>query len=140
VAPSLNTEDFELQAEVATADRVRAARLVDRLIDEFKLDLSGFAVFTEAASGAYLWTPLIAARAGARRVYAITRDSSYGAAADVERDTGQLAVRLGVADKIKVVRTRSREDISDCDIFTNSGFVRPINAALIEWMKPTAVV
>jgi hypothetical protein len=124
----------------AAANIGRASWLIDNLIAELELDLSGLAVFTEAASGPYLWSPLIAARAGARAVYAVTRDSDFGAAGRIERDTMAAADVLGLAAPIKVVREKRQPEIADSDIITNSGFVRPIDAVSIGWMKQTAVI
>lgn|GEM_PF-5393232 len=53
----------------------------------FSLDLGKFIVLTEAASGFYALTPLIAALAGAKAVLALTRDSRYGSAAEVKQYT-----------------------------------------------------
>jgi hypothetical protein len=78
--------------------------------------------------------------AGARRVYAVTRDSSYGRAADVEAMTLAAAKAVGVADRLLVTASRAAAHVGDCDIITNSGFVRPIDATMVSWMKPTAVV
>jgi hypothetical protein len=119
----------------------RVGRLLDELGRRFALDLSGLTVLTEAASGPYLWAPIIAARAGARRVYAVTRDSSYAPAAAVIADTRAAAARWGVADSVHVAEGRpAPEWVAEADIVTNSGFVRPIDRAMVERMKPTAVV
>ena len=57
---------------------LRTVSVIDRMIDSLQLDLKGLTVLTEAASGAYAWTPLIAARAGAAHVIAMARDSAWG--------------------------------------------------------------
>jgi hypothetical protein len=115
-------------------DLIRERALAGRLIEHFGLDLEGLTVLTEAASGPYLPTPLIAALAGAR-VIAATRDSRYATAAEVRRATEAAAEQWGVA-----VEVTEEPDAAGADIVTNSGFVRPIDAALIATMKPTAVV
>ncbi len=45
-----------------------------------------------------------------------------------------------MSDQIKVVKQKLEEDVSSADIITNSGFVRPIDASMVEWMKETAVI
>ena len=45
----------------------RIEKLIGDAIDTYNLDLSGLTVFTEAASGNYVVTPLIAALAGSDR-------------------------------------------------------------------------
>jgi hypothetical protein len=113
-------------------------RLITHLIDRIALNLKGLVVFTEAASGPYLWTPLLAARAGAERVYALAADTGVHRAADVEASTRAEAEALGVADRVRVVR--SKDALGEADIVTNTGPLRPIDAATIEALKPTAVV
>src|SRR5919109_1201567 len=98
--------------------------------ERFALDLSGLAVFTEAASGAYVFGPILAARAGARRVYAVTRDSRYARAEAVIAATREAAVHWGVEGVVEVAAGRPVEWVADADVFTNSGFVRPIDRAM----------
>lgn len=50
-----------------------------------KLDLNGLIVFTEAACGEFIYTPIIAAMAGAKKVYAITKDSKYASKDEVKK-------------------------------------------------------
>ena len=57
--------------------------LIDKLfkrVEALGLNLQGKTVLTEAASGAYVVTPLLAAIAGAK-VYAFTRTTKYGTTA-----------------------------------------------------------
>lgn len=121
-------------------DRDRLGRLGDELRERFALDLTDLAIYTEAASGAYAFAPILAARAGARRVYAVTRDSRYATAESVIQATREAAARWGVDEVVEVAEGRPGEWVSDADVFTNSGFVRPIDRAMVEQMKPTAVI
>ena len=129
----------------------RIEKLISDAIDIYELDLSGLTVFTEAASGNYVVTPLIAALAGSDRVFAITRDSRHGTATDVRNFTSrvarildesdlELAQRWGVGDRIEVVSDKSPSILSQVDIVTNLGFVRPIDKNMIAHLKPTAVL
>jgi hypothetical protein len=122
------------------AEHARIGRLIDEFRERFRLDLSGLAVLTEAASGPYLFPAILAARAGARRVYAVTRDSRYAGADMVMAATRDAAEAWGVADVVEVAAERFADWVADADIVTNSGFVRPIDAAMVEAMKATAVV
>src|SRR4051812_4072828 len=117
---------------------MRAQRLCSDLIARYGLDLAGLRVLTEAASGPYLFTPLLAALAGAESVFAWTRDSRYGMAADVRGETERVAREWGVA--VEVSAERPARHVAAADVITNSGFVRPIDAAMVGQMKPTAVV
>jgi hypothetical protein len=109
-------------------------------IERCQLDLSGRVVLTEAASGAYVVTPVLAAMAGAKHVYALTRQTHYGTVEDVKAETLELSSISGVNDRIEVISQKSQEVVSQADIVTNCGHVRPIDATMIGWMKPTAVI
>jgi hypothetical protein len=122
----------------SSPDDLRARALAARLTDVLGLDLSGLTVLTEAATGPYLWTPLLAARAGADRVIAVTRDSRYGRKEDVASATNAAA--RGWSVDVDVRFELDRDAVAAADIITNSGFVRPISREMISWMKASAVV
>jgi len=109
-------------------------------IARLRLDLSGAVVVTEAASGAYVVTPILAAMAGAEQVFAISRTTKYGAFEEISDNTHRLAKSVGVATRIKVIARKTHEVVSQADIVTNSGHVRPIDAEMISWMKQGAVI
>ena len=118
----------------------RLERLMRNAIERCRLNLAGSTVFTEAASGAYVVTPILAALAGAEHVYAITRTTRYGTADDIKDETLTLARRVGVDSRVEVIAHKSYEQVSQADIITNSGHVRPLDREMIKWMKPTAVI
>jgi len=118
----------------------RIKKILDQCIRDFDIDLQGLTVFTEAATGYYLYTPIMAALANADKVYAITSDSKYGSKEEVLHHTSQVACEFEIVDKINVIFDKSQEYVADSDIITNSGFVRPIDRQMISWMKPTAVI
>lgn len=118
----------------------RLQRLVQDAVDRCHLDLGGLCVVTEAATGAYVVTPVLAALAGARRVIAVTRPTRYGTTSEVKAATLQLAARLGVADVIEVVEELTPEHLAAADVVTNSGHVRPIDERMAAQLKPGAVV
>ncbi len=118
----------------------RAKHLIERAVRTFALDLSGNVVLTEAATGWFALTPLIAAIGGAERVYAITRDSSYGTAHDVRERTLRLADVFGVAGKIEILESREDERLATANIITNLGFVRPLHAPMLRRLHPSAVI
>lgn len=115
-------------------------RLMRKAIERCGLNLAGNIVLTEAASGAYVVTPILAALAGAEHVYAITRTTRYGSADDIKDETLTLARRVGVDSRIEIIAHISYEHVSEADIITNSGHVRPLDNEMIGWMKPTAVI
>jgi hypothetical protein len=114
--------------------------LMREAIERCALDLSGLSVLTEAASGAYAVTSVLAALSGARRVVALARDTRYGTVAEVAREVASLARSTNVAERIEIVTEKTRAIVADADIITNSGHLRPIDREMIGWMKPTAVI
>lgn len=119
---------------------MRETRLIREAISALGLDLTGLCVLTEAASGSYASTPLIAALAGAEQVLCFTWDSPYAPAEQVIRDTLDWASTLGVTRKIAIYTERRTDVIEKADILTNTGFVRPIDGEMIAHLKPTAVI
>jgi hypothetical protein len=109
-------------------------------VERCRLDLTGGAVLTEAASGPYVVTPLLAALAGADQVVALTRTTRHGRAEDVAVATETLARYLGVGDRVRVTTSLARDDVTRADVVTNSGHLRPIDAGMVDLMRPTAVV
>lgn len=114
--------------------------LADELIGKMNLSLDGLTIYTEAASGAYLLSPVLAAAAGASKVYAQTRNSRFGTAEKVMHDTRQLAVDSGVSECVEITDSRRLDWLAESDIITNSGFVRPIDRELVTALKETAVI
>jgi hypothetical protein len=119
---------------------VRVRHLIESALRTFELDLQGLCVLTEAASGYYVLTPMIAALGGAERVYALARDSCYGPVKKILRDTLDLASCWGVSDRIEVLESRTDQRIEQADVVTNLGFVRPLNAEFLRRLKPAAVI
>ena len=114
--------------------------LMHAAVDRCRIDLRGATVFTEAATGAYAVTPVLAALAGADRVYALGRSTSYGSLEEVASQTRALARASGFSDRIEIVAEKYPELVGGSDVVTNSGHVRPIDRRMVGWMKPGAVV
>ena len=124
--------------ESSAACGTSEVRLVRDSIAAFSLDLRGLTVLTEAATGHFRCTPVIALAAGASRVFAIAKDSRHGTRGEAADAVRRLAHACGVERGLVVVE--DYECLADADIVTNTGFVRPISAALISRMNPTAVI
>jgi len=118
----------------------RVERLMRSAVSRLNLDLGEISVLTEAASGNFAVTPLLAALAGSPRVLALSADSRYGRASEVAEYVLEWACRLGVADRIEVTTDRIRARDAGCSLMTNLGFVRPIDASLLERSPTDAVV
>src|SRR6516225_5339835 len=95
---------------------IRLVALMRRAIVATGLNLSAMTVLTEAATGAYGVTAVIAAMAGARRVHAFVRASSYGTVSEVNDWTSLLANAAGVAKHIDVIEQVYPGILSNVDI------------------------
>jgi hypothetical protein len=117
--------------------------LVDKLlrrIEALQLDLRGRTVLTEAATGAYVVTPVLAALAGAR-VFAYTRATRYGSVEDVFAGTRRLMAECkGRELDVTLIEQLTPEVIAQADVITNSGHLRPLNRQLLQHAKPGAVI
>jgi hypothetical protein len=122
------------------ASPLRVVRLMRQYIEAWSLDLSGLVVLTEAASGYYAVTSVLAAMAGADQVLALTQDSQYGTADQVRAQTRALETLCDLPTAVEIYTQRDLALFAQADIVTNLGFVRPIDAQAVGAMKPTTVV
>src|SRR5947209_6969610 len=81
----------------------RLVALMQSAVDRCRLDLSGAVVLTEAASGPYVVTPLLAALAGADKVFALARTTRYGSSEDVASQTCEFVHLLGLRGRVEIV-------------------------------------
>ena len=125
---------IELLRRAGIANPVRLVQLTAQTVEALRLDLSGMVVVTEAASGPYVVTPIIAAIAGAAEVRAITADSRYASAAEVVAQTEAFQTLCGARNTVKIYTKRSIDIFRGADIVTNLGFVRPLDAEAIAAM------
>lgn len=111
-----------------------------QVVEGLQLDLDERVVLTEAATGAYVVTPVLAALAGAR-VYAYTRPSRYGTVAEVTDATMSLTRELDIDERrVKVIDSLPEHVISESDVITNSGHLRPLDESLLRHAKPGVIV
>jgi hypothetical protein len=118
----------------------RLVVLMQQAINRCNLQLQDSIVLTEAATGAYVVTPVIAAMAGAKKVFAIAQATQYGTVEHIQTITQHLARVAGVSQYIEFVTHKSLDIVAQADLITNSGHVRPLDAETIGWMKPSAVI
>jgi hypothetical protein len=108
-------------------------------IDRLGLDLRGLTVATEAGSGAFALTPVLAAMAGAQ-VRALTRASAWGSVGSIRDTVAAACDAAGVScDLVHVTEDRVTA-FEGGRIVTNLGFVRPIDRAAVEQLADHAVV
>ena len=117
--------------------------LIDKLhrqVRALELDLKGKTVLTEAASGAYIVTPILAAIAGAK-VYAFSKTTRYGKVEEVFSSTRALADSFAEFPlDIQLVDQLNPEIIAQADIITNSGHLRPLNESILKYAKDEVVI
>lgn len=121
-------------------NQTRLLKLMRAAVRRCQLDLSGTVVLTEAATGAYVVTPILAALAGARQVLAVARPTRHGSVEEISALTMGLARAAGVHERIRIGTEKTPVEVGQADIVTNSGHVRPIDAEMVSWMKPSAVI
>ncbi len=117
----------------------RIERLIEQSITHFDLNLNNLSLITEAATGIYFITPIIAASTGAK-VTAFARDTKWTSADEAIDYTRDMAKRFNTLGNIQFTKKLSEKHISKADIITNLGAVRPINHSIISKMKPTSVI
>jgi hypothetical protein len=120
-------------------DHRRLVSLMKAAIRRLGLELDRHAVLTEAATGAYAVTPVLAALAGAR-VFALANATRYASADEIEEATLGLAETAGVRDCIELIYEKSPAILGRIDVVTNSGQVRPIDRTMVPHLKSTCVV
>lgn len=120
--------------------QARMVRLCREAVSAMKLDLSGMTVLTEAATGPFAVTPLIAALADAERVVAVTRDSRYGSAGDSVNQVKSLLTASETAGTVEFHVGGASQVAAGCNLVTNLGFVRPLDRALLSRLPNYAVV
>ena len=118
----------------------RLARLVDRRVQRLSLDLRGMSLLTECATGPYAATALAGAAAGCAQVLAYGRDTAWGSLDEARAWTLEVAGLLGVADRITVLEGLQPGHLQAADIVTNSGHLRPLDAAKARHLRPGCVV
>jgi len=109
-----------------------------KIISDLDLNLNGKVVLTEAATGAYVVTPIIAAAAGAK-VFAYTKESSYGTFEEVLEQTHALAGQFDGLD-LTIIKELSPEVLKQADIVTNSGHLRPLDEHKLRYVSERAVI
>lgn len=118
----------------------RVRILIERTIAQVELRLSGLVVLTEAATGAYAWTPLIALLAGANSVLTLARDSRFGRAREAQAFVQATARRWGLGNRLEPVSSRRDRRLARADIVTNLAGVRPLNAPFLQRLKSTVAI
>lgn len=108
-------------------------RLMRAAVERCCLDLTGFTVLTETANGAYAVIPVLAAMAGTD-VWALGGNTRYRVLS-LEMLSSIWAQRVRVTSQAQLIREKSPKAIGAAGIVTNSGQVRPIDAAMVAQIR-----
>jgi hypothetical protein len=104
---------------------------LQHIIQDLNIQLLNECVLTEAASGAYSCTPILAALVGAE-VHAFARDSKYGSARECINEVQALAELCGVSSLIHFHLEKDEMPWERATVITNSGALRPLDSAVLE--------
>ena len=119
----------------------RELSIVKEQIKKFNLDLSELTVITECASGFYAYNTFVPILAKAKKVIAVSKTTSHGSYDQNKKNIENLAEELEInTSTLEIVEKLDEQHISEADIITNSGHVRPISNKIISQMKRTAVI
>ncbi len=112
---------------------------IENAIKKFNVNLSDRRVLTEAATGNYVCTPVLAALAGAE-VFAYAKESKYGTVDEINEQIFRVSSKLGITTNINIITDLELFDLSTIDVLTNTGFLRPISKTIINRLKSTCVI
>jgi hypothetical protein len=118
---------------IISAKDIRALKMIKKIITRLNLNLNGLTVLTEVGTNNYAYTPIIAALAGAEKVYAWTSDTKYGTAKKVVERCERIAKLAECIDNIEFAQNdKPISHIKKANIITNSGFLRPMNQSFLQ--------
>ena len=109
------------------------------IIRSLDLNLKGRVVLTEAATGHYMVTPLIASLSGASKVFAFAKNTRYGTA-DFVFSQFQNIIKDFSIENISFTDHLTPAIISQADIITNSGHLRPLDRDKLQYVNAKAVI
>ncbi len=139
-----SVDNLESPAEVliraGIAHPRRVVGLIRKTIDTLELDLKGFVILTEAASGPYVVTAVIHLLAGAKKVIGLTAESAYASADAVVTQTRALEQLCSTPCQTEIHTSREFRLFAEADLVTNLGFVRPIDAQAVAFMRPGSTI
>ncbi len=124
-----------MDSDVQFAREVRIARDV---ITRFSIDLRGMNVVTEAATGHFRWTPVLALMAGAERVTAVAHDSRFGSARKACDSVERLASRVKYDGVLET--TSTLDALRTADIVTNLRALRPFDERRLSMLPAGAAL
>lgn len=127
---------------IDTFDIDRANKIISNTIDYLKLDLSGITILTEVGSGLFNYLPIIAQFAGAIKVYAFAKDTSYGTALEAVNSCKEKLRYYSLDPNVIefALNELPSHFITNSKIITNSGNLRPLNKNKLKFSSSNVVI
>ncbi len=118
----------------------RPIKIIMDTIEKLSLNLNGKTVLTEVGTGNYLYTPIIPAIAGAKRVYAVAKNTKYGNAEETINKCRIILNELNLNQVEFFIDTVPSAELGNVEIITNSGNLRPINENILKFCSSKVVI
>lgn len=120
----------------------RADHLINDIISQLHLDLTGLTILTDVGSNYYSFLPIIALKANAKKIFVWCSDSQYGDAKLIISEFKNLLSDLGLdSNRFEfAINSKPGNHISEANIVTNSFHIRPIDKKFISQMNKNAVI
>ncbi len=114
---------------------------IEQAIYDLDLNLEGLTILTEAGTGLFALTPIIAALANAKKVYALSKDTQYGTFEQVKITVDKIMEQYSIPkEKISVLKREDFKDYAKINIITNLGHVRPLDEKFLSKIPKNAVI
>lgn len=119
----------------------RGLSIINKTINDLRLDLSGKRILTEIGSNDFSFTPLIPLLANAEKIFAFIKDSKYGNAHQIKESFISRFEHLHGINRIEIFCNHLPENAIDtADIITNSYPLRPLNESILAFSKKGVVI
>ncbi len=115
-------------------------QIIFNSIKKVDLDLSDLTVLTEAATGNWISTPLIAAFSNSKKVLCYTKDSQYGTINEITQNFQNISKFLELDNVLHIFSEKYSSIVSEADVVTNSGLLRPLDKNFIQLLKKNTVI
>lgn len=136
----MNLNSFDPKNKDHLSEISKIEKIIKNSIKKTELDLSGLTILTEAATGYWAFTPIIASMANAQEVICKVKDTKFGKSQDIIKNYKKLLKYFKLESKVNIFDQLEPSIISKADIVTNSGNLRPITNNFISKMKETSVI
>ncbi len=120
----------------------RADHLINVIVSQLNLDLTGLTILTDVGSNYYSFLPIIALKANAKKIFVWCSDCQYGEAKHIISEFKNVLsdLRLDSSRFEFTLNSKPGNQINAANIVTNSFHIRPIDSLFISQMDKDAVI